>query len=303
MPSAIIPGQVEPRRPASGHRVAGRAGGASGRAGARVVLVALCALWLVPTVGVVVTSFRTSDAANSSGWWWAFTWPLDLDQFTIDSYRLVWTGGIGRSFLTSMVIALPAVAIPIVIAVFAAYALAFTGFRGRHLLSAIIVALLVVPSQVAIVPLIRLYSQFDLNGTYAAVYLSHAGFGLPLAVYILRNYMIGIPKTLVECAMIDGASHYQILRRLIWPLSVPAVASFAIFQFLWVWNDYLIALIFLGDGYHKTITMALGGQVGGSQGVQLVSGAAIIAVSVPVLIFATLQRYFVRGLTAASVNG
>jgi alpha-glucoside transport system permease protein len=259
---------------------------------------------MVPAAGVVVTSFRTSDAANSSGWWTVLTAPLGHgDQFTIDNYRQVWTGGIARSFVSSVAVALPAVAIPVTLAVFAAYAFTFMRFRGREALFSIIVALLVVPIQVAFVPLIRLYGAFDLNGTYPAAYLSHAGFGMPLAVFILRTYLMGIPKALVEAAMVDGASHYHVLSRVIVPVSAPAIASCVIFQFLSVWNDLLVALIFLGEGDQQTLTMTLGGQVGAAAGVQFVSGAAIITVSVPVLVFVTLQRYFVRGLTAASLGG
>ena len=154
-------------------------------------------------------------------------------------------------------------------------------------------------------PLLRLYSDLQLNGTYAAVYLAHIGFGLPLGILLLRNFMTTLPTTLVESARIDGASHYQIFWRLIIPLSTPALAAFAVFQFLSVWNDLLIALVFLGEGDRQTVTMALGGQIGqvGGRGWQAVSGAALIALSVPVLVFLGLQRYFVRGLTAAAVNG
>jgi alpha-glucoside transport system permease protein len=209
------------------------------------------------------------------------------------------------SFLNSVAVTLPAVVIPVLIAALAAYAFTFMNFPGRTLLFPFIVVLLVVPTQVALAPLLRLYSDLQLNGTYAAVYLAHIGFGLPLGILLLRNFMTTLPTTLVESARIDGASHYQIFWRLIIPLSTPALAAFAVFQFLSVWNDLLIALVFLGEGDRQTVTMALGGQIGqvGGRGWQAVSGAALIALSVPVLVFLGLQRYFVRGLTAAAVNG
>jgi len=271
----------------------------------KLVLVVLCLLWLVPTLGIVVTSFRTVDAANSSGWWTVITSPLDLTQYTIDNYRQAWTGGMADSFFNSVAVTLPAIVIPILLAGFAAYAFAFMQFPGRDLLFPIIVALLVVPNQVALAPLLRIYGNLDLTGTYAAVYLAHIGFGMPLAVFILRNYMVTLPRAVIESAKVDGASHYQIFWRLIIPMSVPALAAFAVFQCLWVWNDLLIALLFLGEGDRQTVTITLGGLVGGTggQGWQLVTGGAIITISVPVLVFVLLQRYFVRGLTAGSVNG
>lgn len=285
----------------------GPAGGRQRRAGwaVRSVLVVLCALWLVPTAGTVVTSFRTVDAVNSSGWWTVLTSPLDLTQYTFAGYRQVWSSEMARSFLNSMVVTLPAVLIPILIAGFAAYAFTFMDFRGRKILFPLIVALLVVPMQVALAPLLRLYSDLDLVGTYAAAYLTHIGFGMPLAVLILRNFVATLPRSIIESAKVDGASHYQIFWRLVMPLSVPAVAAFAVFQFLSVWNDLLIALVFLGEGERQTVTMTLGGQIGqvGGRGWQAVSGSALIALSVPLLVFIVLQRYFIRGLTAAAVNG
>ncbi len=197
------------------------------------------------------------------------------------------------SFLNSLAVTLPAVAIPVVIAGTAAYAFTFLRFPGRDLLFAVIVGLLIVPSQVALAPLLRIYGDLQLTGTYAAVYLTHIGFGMPLAISV------------IESAKADGASHYQILWRLVIPLSVPALASFAIFQFLVVWNDLLIALLYLGEGDRQVVTVTLGGLIGGNQilGWQVVTGGAVITMAVPVLVFMTLQRYFVRGLAAGSVGG
>ena len=271
----------------------------------KLVLPVLCVLWLIPTLGIIVTSFRTPEAANTSGWWTVITSPLDLDQYTLAGYRQAWSGGMANSFLNSLAVTLPAVVIPILVAGFAAYAFTFMTFPGRDLLFSLVVALLIVPAQVALTPLVRLYGDLGLMGTYAAVYLAHIGFNMPLAVFILRSYMLSLPTALIESAKVDGASHFQIFWRLVLPLSVPALAAFATFQFLWVWNDLLIALLYLGTGERQVVTVTLGGLIGSSQiyGWQVVTGGAIITMAVPVLVFVSLQRYFVRGLTAGTAGG
>jgi len=298
----VLPQTVRPRRGRGGTPRAGQ-----GRASpvAKLAVLVLCVLWLVPTMGIVVTSFRTLDAVNSSGWWTVLTPPLDPAQYTLDGYRQAWNGAMANSFLNSLAVTLPAVAIPLLVAGFAAYAFAFIRFRGRNLLFSLIVGLLIVPVQVALAPLLRIYGELGLNGTYAAVYLAHVGFNLPLAVFILRGYMATLPAALIEAARVDGASHYQIFWRLVLPLSVPALAAFATFQFLLVWNDLLIALLYLGEGEQQVVTVTLGGQIGGNQilGWQVVTGAALITMAVPVLVFVALQRYFIRGLTAGTVGG
>ena len=281
--------------------------GGQGRAGpvVKLVMAVLCVMWLIPTIGIIVTSFRTPDAANTSGWWTVITSPLDLDQYTLAGYRQAWSGGMANAFLNSLAVTLPAVVIPILVAGFAAYAFTFMTFPGRDLLFSLVVALLIVPVQVALTPLVRLYGDLGLNGTYAAVYLAHIGFNMPLAVFILRSYMATLPTAVIESAKVDGASHFQIFWRVVLPLSVPALAAFAIFQFLWVWNDLLIALLYLGTGERQVVTVALGGLIGSNQiyGWQVVTGGAIITMAVPVLVFVSLQRYFVRGLTAGAVGG
>ena len=272
---------------------------------AKLAVVALCVLWLVPAAGIVITSLRTPDAVNSSGWWTVLRLPLDLSQLSAASYRQALNGGMAASFLNSLAVTLPAVAIPLVIAGTAAYAFTFLEFPGRDLLFGLIVGLLIVPNQVALAPLLRIYGDLQLTGTYAAVYLTHIGFGLPLAIFILRTFMRTLPASVIESARVDGASHFQIFWRLVIPLSVPALASFAIFQFLVVWNDLLIALLYLGEGDRQVVTVTLGGLIGGNQllGWQVVTGGAVITMAVPVLVFLTLQRYFVRGLAAGSVGG
>jgi alpha-glucoside transport system permease protein len=269
---------------------------------ARIVLTIVCFLWLVPSLGLLVTSFRTTEAAQSSGWWSVILHPFS--DWTIDNYTQVLEGGGSNAFLNSVVVALPATLIPVLIAAFAAYAFTFMEFKGRDLLFVLIVALLVVPLQVALVPLLQIYSSLGLQGSFAAVWLAHAGFGMPLAIFILRGYMATLPKGIIESAKIDGATHYQIFWKLIVPMSVPALASFAIFQFLWTWNDLLVALIFLGPGEREVLTVMVAGLVGAQQqGWQLVTAGAFLSMVVPLLVFLSLQRFFVRGLTAGSVKG
>jgi alpha-glucoside transport system permease protein len=303
-PPTPVPGEVKPRR-AMPRRAAGAPGTGQGASPiVRIVLLVICFLWLVPTIGIIVTSFRTPDAALTSGWWTVITSPLDFTQWTITNYREAWSAGMGNSFINSFAVTLPATIIPIMIAAFAAYAFTFMEFPGRDILFVTIVALLVVPNQVALVPLLRLYSDIGLTGQFAAVYLAHIGFGMPLAIYILRNYMSTLPKAVIESAKIDGASHFKSFWKLIVPMSVPALASFAIFQFLWVWNDLLIALLFLGPGEREVVTVTVAGLVGQQQqGWQLLTAGAILSMVIPVAVFLALQRYFVRGLTAGSVKG
>lgn len=210
---------------------------------------------------------------------------------------------LGGAFLNSLAVSIPGTIIPILIAAFAAFGFAWLNFPGRNILFTIIVALLVVPLQIALVPILQDYVKMGLNGTFLGIWLAHAGFGLPLATYLLFNYISTIPRELLESAFIDGASNFTIFIRLILPLSVPALASFAIFQFLWLWNDYLVALIFLGER-NKTVTIAVAQLVGEKgQDWHLMTSAAFISMILPLMVFLGLQRYFVRGLMAGSVKG
>ena len=275
----------------------------------RTVLFLLCCLWMLPVFGLLISSFRTRTAQGESGWWTAIANPLDFTQWTVNNYAQVLgdnASGInmGKAFINSFVVTVPATIIPILIAAFAAYAFTFMEWKGRDVVFVIIVGLLVVPNQVALVPLLKLYKQLDLNGTFVAVWLAHIGFGMPLAVYILRNYMAGLPKAVIESAKIDGASHFTTFWRLIIPMSTPALASFAIFQFLWVWNDLLIALLFLGRGENTIATVALQGLQGQTgQGRELIPSAGFITIIVPLMVFLSLQRYFIRGMTSGAVKG
>ncbi|MCP5096478.1 MAG: carbohydrate ABC transporter permease, partial [Chloroflexi bacterium] len=208
------------------------------------------------------------------------------------------------SFLNSLAVAVPATVIPILIAAYAAYGFAWMRFSGRRAFFIMVIALLVVPLQVALVPILRDYKSLEINGTFLSVWLAHTGFGLPLATYLMYNYISGLPRETLESAFIDGASHFTVFARLILPLSVPALASFAIFQFLWVWNDYLVALVFLGGGENQVITMALA-EITGSRGNDwhLLTSGAFITMLLPLIVFFSLQRFFVRGLLAGSVKG
>jgi alpha-glucoside transport system permease protein len=271
----------------------------------RIVLALICLAWIIPTLGLVLTSFRNQDDANSSGWWTIFTSPSNLTRLTFENYSEVFSkADMGTAFVNSLAITLPATIIPILIAAFAAYAFTFMVFPGRDLLLILIVGLLVVPTQVALVPLLRIYGDLGINGTFLAIWLAHIGFGMPLAVYIIRNYMATLPKEVIESAKIDGASHFQTFWKLILPMSTPVLASFAIFQFLWVWNDLLNALVFIGPGDNQPLPIALNQLLGNQgQGWQLLTAGGLFTMIVPILVFLSLQRYFVRGMTAGSVKG
>ena len=273
---------------------------------ARIVVLVLCFLWIVPIVGLFLTSFRPRDDANATGWWTLFWTPSAWSRLSFDNYVTAWNEAeLGNAFVNTLAIALPATFIPILVAAFAAYAFTFMEFPGRNFLFLAVVSLLVVPNYIAFVPILRIYSDLQIAGTFPAVWLAHIGFGMSLAIYILRNYMATLPKSLIESAKIDGASHFQTFFRLVLPMSVPALAAFAIFQFLWVWNDLLVALIFVGPGDNAPITVALRnnlmGQAGAGQ--NLVTAGGFISMILPIAVFLAMQRFFVRGLTAGAVKG
>jgi alpha-glucoside transport system permease protein len=249
---------------------------------------------------------------------WTVSW-----NFTLDNYRQVLGGqnfeftkpdgtvevvpgdNMSGAFLNSLAVTVPSTVIPILIAAFAAYAFAWMTFPGRRTLFIMVVALLVVPLQIALVPILRDYRALNLNGTFLAIWLAHTGFGLALATYLLYNYISSLPRDILESAFIDGASHFTVFTRLILPLSVPALASFAIFQFLWVWNDYLVALIFLGGNPEfELVTQRMAAIIGArGQDWHLLTAGAFVSMLLPLAVFFGLQRYFVRGLLAGSVKG
>jgi alpha-glucoside transport system permease protein len=268
-----------------------------------IAVVAICLIWLVPTVALLVSSFRPANLVATTGWWTAFTPPLN---FTLDLYReALGHANMGQSFVNSLFIAIPATVIPIMIAAFAAYAFAWMEFPGRDLLFILVVGLLVIPLQSTLIPVLRLYTELGLTGTFVGIWLAHAGYGLPFAIYLLRNFFGNLPRDMFESAYLDGATPFTAFFRLVLPLSVPAIASLCIFQFMWVWNDLLVALIFLGGTPSvapMTVTISnLVNSLGG--GWQLLTAAAFISMLLPLLVFFTMQRYFVRGILAGSVKG
>lgn len=270
---------------------------------AMIAMPILALLWTIPTIGLLVTSLRNREAAASTGWWtapWEGGW-------TLDNYAAVFTDdSTTSSLINSVVVAVPATVLPIMFAAFAAYAFTFIQFPGKDVLFIVIVALMVVPIQVAFQPMLDLLGPrgLGINGQFVAVWLLHTGFGMPLAVYILRNYMTTLPGSVVESAKIDGASHFQTFWRLIAPMSSPAIAAFATLQFLWVWNDLLIAKLFLGGGQNKTIIVNLQQMLGTQgEGAEVLTAGAFISMVIPMIVFFSLQRFLVRGMTAGSVKG
>ncbi len=266
---------------------------------ARISLVIVCFLFTVPTLGLLISSFRPREDIITSGWWTVVTG----GNFSLDNYQAVLDVGMGPSFVNSLAVAVPATVIPILAAAFAAYAFAWMDFKGRELLFVLFVGLLVVPLQVAFVPLTQFFNNVGITNDFLKLWLAHTGFGMPLAVYILRNYIGSLPREVIESAQVDGASHFMTFWRLIIPLSVPALAAYAIFQFLWTWNDYLVALIFMTSG-QEVVTITLAELVGSrGQDWHLLTAGAFISMAVPLIVFFGLQRFFVRGLTAGSVKG
>lgn len=270
----------------------------------RIVVLVLCVLWLLPSVGVLITSFRNLDAANTTSWWNAILHPSTFGFTTSNYTDAINNANLGSAFMNSLAIALPATVIPILIAAFAGYAFTFMKFKFRDTLFILIVSMLVIPNYVAFVPMLKIYGNFHIAGTFPAAWLAHIGFGMSMAIYLIRSYMSTLPTSVIESAKIDGASDYQTFYRLVLPMSVPILASFAIFQFLWVWNDLLVALVFIGPGENAPITVATSQLMGQQQqGWNLVTAAGIVTAILPIVVFLALQRYFIRGLTAGSVKG
>ncbi|MDQ7820595.1 MAG: carbohydrate ABC transporter permease [Armatimonadota bacterium] len=275
----------------------------AGRLALHAAVIGLCLLWLLPTLGLLVSSFRPPRLVATTGWWTAL---LPPHQFTLDNYREVLGAyNMGRSFVNSLAIAIPSTIIPVMVAAYAAYAFAWMRFPGRDLLFTLVVGSLVVPLQMTLIPVLRLLTALGLVGTFPAVWLAHTGYGLPLAVYLLRTFIGALPRDLIESASLDGASPLMVFFRLILPLTVPALASLVIFQFLWVWNDLLVALIFVGGRpavAPMTVTVSnLVNSLG--QNWQLLTAAAFVSMALPLLVFVALQQYIVRGILAGAVKG
>jgi alpha-glucoside transport system permease protein len=271
----------------------------------RIAVFLIVAVWTLPSLGLLVNSFRTSVDSSSTGWWTSLFNPL-ATEWTIDNYnRVLGSGGLFDALINSLMVTIPSVVIPITLAAFAAYGFAWLKFRGRSLMFGVIVALIVVPLQLALVPLLKIYQSTELTGSFLGIWLAHTGFGLPLAVFLLYNYISQLPKDIFESAFIDGASPFTAFTRLVLPLSIPALASFAILQFLWVWNDFLVALVFLGTSSDVAVLTIELASIVGSRGeaFHLLTAAAFVSMLIPLIVFLSLQRFFVRGLLAGSVKG
>jgi len=265
--------------------------------------VLLAILWTIPTFGLFVTSFRPPADIQTSGWWTFFANP----GITFENYTNAWSnsaGGLGGFFINSFVIVFPAVLIPISLALLAAYCFAWIEFPGRDFLFVAVFALQIVPIQVALIPLQSIFVNFGLQNSFWPVWISHTIFGLPLAIFLLHNFMKEVPASIVEAARVDGAGHVKIFFVVLMPLLVPAIAAFGIFQFLWVWNDLLVATVFAPSPNLRPITAAVA-ELSGTKGSQweLLSAGAFISIIVPLAVFIGLQRYFVRGLLAGGVKG
>ncbi|QKJ25515.1 carbohydrate ABC transporter permease [Aquiluna borgnonia] len=276
-------------------------------------------LWTIPTFGLLVTSIRPEKDINNSGWWTFFVQPnISFDNYTQVLFEGSTTNPpLYQFFFNSLAVTLPAVIFPITLAVFAAYALAWFEFKGREFIFFSIFALQVIPLQLTLIPLLQLFAKglvigdvtiipdFGITGTYIPIWIAHTIFGLPLAIFMLHNFLSQIPRELIEAARVDGAGWFTLFSKIVLPLSVPAIASFAIFQFLWVWNDLLVGLTFGGGAKEVApMTIRLAEMVGTrGSGWELLTAGAFVSMVVPLLVFFALQRYFVRGLLAGSVKG
>ena len=269
-----------------------------------VVVIGLMVLWVVPTLGLLVNSFRPAAEVSASPWPDALFPPWD---FTLANYERVLTrDNLGDAFINSLFITIPATVIPIVVAAFAAYAFAWMNFRFKNVLFVLVVGLLVIPLQSTLIPVLRLFAATGIAGEFLAVWLAHTGYGLPFAIYLLRNYMGGLPKEVFESAAIDGAGPATAFFRLALPMSVPVLASLAIFQFLFVWNDLLVSLIYIGGARSENLPLtvvvsSLVSSLGGET--HFLTAAAFITMILPLIVFFSLQRYFVRGITGGAVKG
>ena len=272
---------------------------ALGKAPIHILLVFVGLLWLVPTLGLFMTSLFTPTDVNQVGWWKIFTEP---SLATFENYQSIYDNeSIRDALLTTIVISVGGTVLPIIVAALAGYAFAWLDFPGRDWLFILVIALLVVPLQMALIPIFSLYSTLGIFDTSLSLILFHTAFGLPFAIFLLRNFFIGIPKELLEAARIDGASEIRIFVRLILPLGLPAIASLAIFQFLWTWNDLLVALSLARDT--QPITVAIFSQLRqfGSN-LELIAPASFVSLAIPLAVFFAFQRYFVEGLLAGSVK-
>ena len=286
-----------------------------GRLPLHVAVIGLALLWSIPTIALIVSSFRAPAEIASSGWWTAIKTPFDWMLANYDA--VLSQRGMGKAFLNSLIITVPASTITILVAAFAAYAFAWMQFPGRNLLLLVLVGLLVVPVQMTLIPVLRLYVELSVDvevpllggklfgtSSYPGIWVAHGAYGLPFAVYLLRNFFGGLPRDLIEAALLDGASDMGVFFRIVLPLSMPAIAALAIFNFLWTWHDLLVALVFLGDPNLAPMTLRITNLVSSfGTSYQLLTAAAFVSMAVPLLVFFALQRYFVQGILAGAVKG
>jgi alpha-glucoside transport system permease protein len=296
---SVATAEAPGRAPVVEESTAGRILRVVAKAPVHLLLVVVGVMWLVPTLGLFITSLLAPEDFQERGWWQAFSEPSKL---TFRNYEAVFDNeAIVDALLTTGIVAVGGTLIPIVVAAFAGYAFAWLEFPGRDWLFVLVIALLVVPLQVALIPVFDLYNRFGIFDTALSLILFHTAFGLPFAIFLLRNFFIGIPKDLMEAARIDGASEMRIFLRLILPLGLPAIASLGIFQFLWTWNDLLVALTFGRET--QPITVAIFSQLRQfGANIELIAPATFISLIVPLIVFFAFQRYFVQGLLAGSVK-
>jgi alpha-glucoside transport system permease protein len=272
--------------------------------GLHTALIVLMFIWAIPTVGLLINSFRPATEAFGTGWWTALFPPYN---FSFENYsHVLGQSNIGTNFINSLFISIPATVIPIFVAAFAAYAFSWMEFPGRNILFVVVVGLLVVPLQATLIPVLSMFASWGIAGTFLAVWLAHTAYGLPFAVYLLRNFMGSLPREVFESAAIDGASSVTSFFRLALPMSVPAIAALAIFQFLFVWNDLLVALIYIGlaDSDKLPLTVSIANLVNSTGGgSEFLGAAAFISMALPLIVFFGLQRFFVRGIVGGSVKG
>jgi len=306
---------IEVRHPRPGATASSRAVEFLTRTPVHIVLIGIAILWMIPSIGLLITSFRSRPDIASSGWWEAFRSP----QFTLDNYESVLRGGqMGESFLNSLFITIPGTLLPLFLGALAAFAFSWIRFPFRDTIFLIIVALMIIPIQMALVPDLKFFSdpcslwfgscqgigrELRVTQSYVGIWLAHTAFALPFAIFLLRNFFVTLPRDLIEAARVDGATNFGIFRKVILPLSVPALASFGIFQFLWVWNDLLNALVFIQNPDLLPMTRQIQNMLGqyGSEWHILAAGAFLL-MALPLIVFISLQSYFVQGLIAGSVK-
>ncbi|MGD8738716.1 MAG: carbohydrate ABC transporter permease [Desulfobacterales bacterium] len=271
-----------------------------------LIVLAFTAVWLLPTLGLLLTSIRSPENIFGSGWWTVFTDLFNVNQYTFENYmHVIDKQGLGRSFLNSLAISVPSTLISTFIGAMVAFGFSWTKFAGRKVLFLVVIGLMVVPLQMTFIPILPIYRWLGLSGTFPGIWLAHTGYGLPLTTYLLYTFISTVPRELLESASIDGASPLKIFYGIVIPISVPALSSVFIFQFLWVWNDFLVALIYLGATPKVApITLTVANLVTNrGQNWELLTAAAFISMALPLVVFLSLQRHFVRGIVAGAIKG